>query len=314
MRVLAIGGTGFIGAAAVSALQSMGYEVAVFHRGRTAPRAGALEIIGARDELPRFTDRFRAFGPDVVLDTILSNGRQAGELMRTVKDLARRVVALSSIDVYRACGVLNGTEPGPLQPVPLTEDSELRAKPPYGADAVKMLRGVFAWLDDEYDKIPAEREVLSDPDLPGTVLRLPMVYGPGDPLDRLAPILKRISEGNSSIVLDERLGAWRAARGYVENVAAAIALAVSSDRAAGRIYNVAEPENFSELEWTRKVAHAAGWKGGVETALLDEPLPGNVAQHWSVSTARIRDELGFREPVAVEDALARTVEWALNHY
>ncbi len=307
MRILIIGGTGFIGSAAVSALQSMGHEVAVFHRGRTAPRASALEIIGARDELAHFTNRFRAFAPDVVLDTILSSGRQAGELMRAVKGIARRVVALSSIDVYRACGVLNGTEPGPLQPVPLTEDSELRTKPPYSAEAVRTLRGVFPWLDSEYDKIPAEREILGDPDLPGTVLRLPMVYGPGDPLDRLAPILKRIAGGSPSIVVDERLAAWRAARGYVENVGAAIALAVVSDRARGRVYNVAEPQNFSELEWTREVAEAAGWKGRVETAPLDEPLPGNVAQHWSASTARIREELGYREPVALEDALAQTI-------
>ena len=35
-----------------------------------------------------------------------------------------------------------------------------------------MLQQVFGWLDDEYDKIPVEREILADNELPGTVLRL----------------------------------------------------------------------------------------------------------------------------------------------
>lgn len=36
--------------------------------------------------------------------------------------------------------------------------------------------------------------------------------------------------------------------GYVENVAAAIALAVTREQAAGRIYNVAEPRALSVAE------------------------------------------------------------------
>jgi len=35
-----------------------------------------------------------------------------------------------------------------------------------------MLQKLFGWMDDEYDKIPVERAILSDPELPGTVLRL----------------------------------------------------------------------------------------------------------------------------------------------
>ena len=61
---------------------------------------------------------------------------------------------------------------------------------------------------------------MDDRELPGTVLRLPMVYGPGDPLHRLFPILKRIDDGRPALLLDERMAQWRATRGFVENVAA----------------------------------------------------------------------------------------------
>ena len=34
-----------------------------------------------------------------------------------------------------------------------------------------------------------------------------------------------------------------------------------------------------------------------------------MAQHWVAATARIRQELGFRESIAREVAIGRTVEW-----
>src|ERR1039458_10389884 len=111
-----------------------------------------------------------------------------------------------------------------------------------------MLQKIFGWLDDEYDKIPVERAVLSDPDLPGTVLRLPMIYGPGDRLRRFQPVLKRLDEGPRPMLFEEQFAAWRSPRGYVENVAAALALAAVSPHSAGRVYNVAETPAFSDLD------------------------------------------------------------------
>ena len=46
--------------------------------------------------------------------------------MNIFRGATQRVVMLSSVDVYRGVGILHGTESGPLQDVPLTEQSELR--------------------------------------------------------------------------------------------------------------------------------------------------------------------------------------------
>ncbi len=43
----------------------------------------------------------------------------------------------------------------------------------------------------------------------------------------------------------------------------AIALAVTKEKAAGRIYHVAEPETLSEGERVTKIGEPAGWKGKV---------------------------------------------------
>jgi hypothetical protein len=150
-----------------------------------------------------------------------------------------------------------------------------------------------------------ERAILGDPDLPGTVLRLPMIYGPGDRLRRFHPVLKRIDDGRRRILFEEGWANWRSPRGYVDNVAAAIALAAVSEQAAGRVYNVAEQPAFTELEWARKIAAATGWDG--EFAVLPKdrmPIhlvqPGNSAQHWEADSSRIRRELGYREPVPLD--------------
>ena len=315
MRILLIGGNGFIGRALVSTLQQQGHALALFHRGTTAAPANVDEIQGDRNQLHASTPQFQKFAPDAVIDLILSSGSQAEELMNVFRGLTSRIVMLSSIDVYRAINISQGTEEGPLEPVPLTEDSPLRQKlHPYPPESLQALRKIFAWVTDDYDKIPAERIVMTHPELPGTVLRLPMIYGPGDPLHRFYPIVKRIADGRRHILSADTLGAWRSPRGYVVNVAAAIALAATDNRAVGRIYNVCEEPAFSELEWSKKIADAMQWNGEfvvlpAERTPAHLMRPGNAAQHWSASSARIRRELGFQEPVSIEEAIRQTIPW-----
>ena len=322
--VLLIGGSGFIGPHIAAALAERGHDVAVFHRGTTRASARALpagvrHILGDRQRLDESAAALRALKPDIVIDCVLSSGRQARALISVFRGVASRIVALSSCDVYRACGVLHGSEPGPLEPVPLTESSPLRTRlQTYPPERIRMLQHVFAWLDEEYDKIPIEREVLGDPELPGTVLRLPMVYGPGDPLHRLSPIVKRIDDGRRFMLFEEKHAAWRSPRGYVENVASAIALAAISDRAVGRTYNVGEVESLSELAWARRVADVTGWDGALVTLSEDRTpphlrQPGNLDQHWATDTTRIRQELGYAEPVGQDEAIRRSVYWERTH-
>src|ERR1700736_6847062 len=177
MRILLIGGNGFIGRFVVAALEQQGHALAVFHRGTTAAPPGVDEIRGDRHQLNASAQELKRFAPDVVIDLIISSGPQAEELMNIFRGATRRVVMLSSIDVYRAVGISHGTESGPLQKVPLTEESALRRNlHPYPREGMQLMRKIFPWVTDDYDKIPAERIVMNDREVPGTVLRLPMVY------------------------------------------------------------------------------------------------------------------------------------------
>ncbi|PYL55532.1 MAG: NAD-dependent dehydratase [Verrucomicrobia bacterium] len=350
MRILIIGGNGFIGKPLVRQLNEQEHSVAVFHRGKgkEALPAEVEEIIGDRRELGNYRGAIREFAPEVVIDLILSSGKQAEKLIETVRGIGfregnhrlksglPRIVAISSMDVYRACGVLHGSEPGPLEPLPLTEESPLRkTTQTYPMERLQQLQNVFGWIDDSYDKVAVERAIGSASDvaecqseaeagryrsrfgnggISATILRLPMVYGPGDHLRRLFPIVKRIEDRRPAILYSEAVAAWRSPRGYVENVAAAIALAATSSQAAGRIYNVAEQKSFSELEWAQKIADRMDWQGRFvilprERTPENLLMPGNFAQHWVASSERIRRELGYEELVKTDEAIRRTIEW-----
>ena len=310
MKVLIVGGTNFSGPHVAGWLAEAGHEVVLFHRGRTKADLppGVKHIRGDRQSLGNFVGEFRRFAPEVVLDMIPMNEVDARRLVGAFGGRARRSVAISSQDVYRAYDRATRRDPGPPDRIPLSEDAPLREKLyPYERDGV-----------ENYEKILVERVVMGDPELPCTVLRLPAVYGPGDRQHRFFEYLKRMDDGRPAILIGEGMASWRWTHGYVEDVAFAITLAVTDERAAGRVYNVGEPDPPPWARWVGEIGRAAGWDGEVVVVpenLLPEHLDWGLdtEQHWVADTARIRRELGYRETVPREASLRRTVEWERAH-
>ncbi|HEX4663577.1 MAG TPA: NAD-dependent epimerase/dehydratase family protein, partial [Terriglobales bacterium] len=144
MRILLVGGNGFIGRFVLTALTAQGHTLAVFHRGTAAVAGGVEEILGDRRQLNGSAEELKRFAPDVVIDFVISSGADAEELMNIFRGVARRVIMLSSMDVYRAIAISHGTESGPLQEVPLTEESELRRSlHPYTPESLQGMRELY---------------------------------------------------------------------------------------------------------------------------------------------------------------------------
>lgn len=306
MNIVVLGGTRYIGPEVVRQLLRQGHDVTVFHRGHTNDdrAAAARHILGDRQNLTSFREEFRKLHPDAVLDMLPMNAVDATAVVKTFNGLTDRLVAVSSIDVYLAYGRLWKTEPGPLMPTPLVEDAPLReTDQPHG---------------QQFDKIGMERTLREHAGMPVTILRLPMVYGRSDPQHRLFFYLKRMDDQRPVILLDKERAGWKWIRGYVDNVAAAICLALTSEAAAGKTYNVGEQPSPTEAEWVRRIARCVGWSGEIVAMpreILPEPLREdyNFKQHMSADTAKIRNELDYTEPVSREEALIRTVEWERAH-
>lgn len=312
MRVLVIGGTSFIGPSVVRRLVETGHDVTVFNRGQTQADLpeGVRRVTGQRESIGEFRDEFEKLAPDVAIDMRPMTEPEIRLVVDAVKGIVSRVVAISSMDVYRAFGRLIGIEPGPPVDLPLNEDSLLREKLfPYRSEDGRSSDDPDAWRD-EYDKILVERVVLGDPDLPGTMLRLPMVYGPRDRQHRFRSFVKRMDDDRPAIALSESYAGWRSSWGYVDDIAAAIALAATDERAVGKVYTLSETEHPTMAEIAALLAERIGWNGKIVT-VPDEARPSgmNTEQDLVGDSSRIRRELGYSEITPRDEAWERTIAW-----
>jgi nucleoside-diphosphate-sugar epimerase len=314
MRVLIIGGTGFIGPHVIAALHRSGHEVTVYHRGDHEPDlpSAVRHIHSPRAGIPvlHFPPGLTDPPPDIVLHMFPVGEDDTRAALARFSGVARRLVAISSGDVYLAYGRLLGTETGPPEPVPLAEGAALRSRLyPYRHTAA----GPADWTF-HYEKILVERAVLSQSAPAGTVLRLPAVYGPGDPYRRLRPYIKRMDDLRPAVLLESAQMVWRWTHGYVENVAQAIALAVIADQTAGQVYNVGEDETPAMAERVREIGTVMGWSGSV-IAVDPEQLPAHLrapyrpTQDLVLDTRKLREELGYAEAVSSREGLRKTIEW-----
>ncbi|MCZ6631805.1 MAG: NAD-dependent epimerase/dehydratase family protein, partial [bacterium] len=115
MKILVLGGTRFIGAFTVRRLVELGHRVTVFHRGKTNSSIlpDVEHVNGDRKNLDTFRDTFKKMSPDVVLDMISFVQSDAQNFMTTFRGITSRAILISSGDVYRAFGIMLGTEQGP---------------------------------------------------------------------------------------------------------------------------------------------------------------------------------------------------------
>jgi nucleoside-diphosphate-sugar epimerase len=313
MRVLIIGGTNFIGPYVVTQLDQLGHEITLYHRGQHESNlpAAVRHIHSASAGIPvlHFPSSVSDPPPDVVLHMFPVGHDDARAAVARFAGVARRLVAISSGDVYRAYGRLLGTEPGPPLAVPLSEDAPLRETLfPYRT----MASGPTDWTY-HYEKILVERAVLHGR-LPGTVLRLPVVYGPGDPYHRLRPYIVRMADRRPAILLEPAAATWRWTHGYVEDVARAIVLAVTDERAAGKVYNVGEAITPTTAERIGSIGKVMGWEGKI-VPMSRERIPPHLRapyeprQDLATNTRRLRAELNFEEGLSAEEGLRRTIQW-----
>lgn len=271
-------------------------------------------MLGDRARIADHAAELRGSRPDVVVDSTAYTEADVRAVQSALRGAVPRLVVLSSLDVYHAYDKWIRAQRGAPETTPIAEDGPLR-EIPYPR---RRLAAGPQDADWSYDKIPVERAALAEPEMRGTVLRLPAVYGPGDVRRRrVGRYLARMASHASVVELDAGVSRWRWTRSYVADVADAIVTASIDPRAAGRTYNVGETDPVTEGEWVRAIARAAGYAGiVVERSRRD--LPENVARALDaydfdhdlvLDTSRIRDELGWLPRVGLEDALAASVAW-----
>jgi len=299
-----VGGTVFIGRATAVELVHAGHEIAFLHRGTHEPDdlPVATHIHVDRNEIASAKDEIDAFAPDAVIDNMAMTATDAETTLAVIG--GRRLLVTSSMDVYRAYTyVMRGQAE---EPVPLDETSAVRdERYPYKG------QGGPAWMDS-YDKLDVEERYLEHG---ATVARLPMVYGPRDGQRREWFILRRVAAGRDAIPVGS--GSWLAAKGFVEDVARGMRLALESDDAIGQIFNIGESRTYPMGQWAEMILNAAGSKAEL-IRVRDDDLPddlgvtGTIPQHLLVDSGKARRVLGYAD-TDPHETLRTTVAWHLEH-
>jgi nucleoside-diphosphate-sugar epimerase len=307
LRVAVLGGTRFIGRAIVDELVGAGHDVLVVHRGRTEPDdlPDVPHLHADRLALGEVAGDLDRFDPEAVLDCAAFGAADAEAVLGSFPGDDRRLVVLSSMDVYRAYGSLRAG--GVTDAVPLDETSPVRERRfPY--------RGQVPDMDD-YEKLEVEDRWLARG---AAVCRLAMVTGERDYQRRQEFVLRRVRAGRTRIPM----GAGNAllTHGYVGDVASGVRLVIEAGGAtvAGEVFNLGERRSPTMGLRARQILIAAGAADIDLVGVAEDALPpdlgllGAIGQPLLVSSDKARRLLGWEEGDG-DESLRRTVEWHLAH-
>lgn len=315
-RVAVVGGTRFVGAAAVRELVAAGYEVLVAHRGQHefSPDSvfGSVEHChGSRELLLSEGGSVEGFQPEVIVDTF-GGGASAAKAVQLVeagtRSGASRLVAVSSCDVYQAyvdagLGDGSGRKLLPSTPLPVTEDFPRRTEPYPGASP-------------GHDNAAMENAVAN---FAGTtiVLRPGAIYGPGDTTCREWPLIKQAIDRRPELDLPAA-GVQFFHRVAVERVAHAIVAAVAAPIPGVPhpwACNVVDPYDWTYAGLAGEIGRLMDWEWEPNVvSFADSAHPWQVTSPLLVSDKRLREVLGVPPDCPdPRDALAATVRWYLEN-
>lgn len=308
MRVLLVGGAGFLGGHIGRAFLEAGHEVSVISRGQRPIPPGVTHLQADRTDPARLGRLLEGQRFDFTVDLTAYDAADVERLLLIPYAALGRYVLISTGQVY-----LVTQNP----PVPAAEeDSERPLKPEPEPGTNEHANWVYGM-----GKRRAEGALLALREMHGVrsvILRLPIVQGEADGSLRLWAYLERMLDGGP-IVLPE--GGTRPVRHvYAGDVAAAIVRLAGLPPPRFRVYNLAQPETVTLREFLTRIARAAGveprfvdasWDE-IEAAGLDPSFSPYGGRWASVIDPARAAEWGFIGS-RIDEYLPRVVQWHLQH-
>lgn len=316
------GASGFLGAHVVRHWHATGRRVRGLYRRPPAPGVPG-EVVVVPDLLDSHALRTALEGADTVLHLAarvhvtretatdpLAEFRQVNVegtrqvLQAAVRAGARHFVLASSV---KAMGEVS-TEPWTEETVPHPVD-------PYGISKLE--------AEDVVQRLASTERMRA------SILRLPLVYGPGVGANMLR-LLDAVHRGTPL-----PLGGLRNRRSlvFVGNVLAAIEAVLRAESAGGQVFLVSDRQDVSTPELVRLVAAAMGrparlipvpevmlrgigWAGDLLGKVLPVPIDSEVVQRLTGSlaldTRKLVSVTGYRPPYTPEEGMSATARWYLE--
>ncbi|KAB2885300.1 MAG: dTDP-glucose 4,6-dehydratase [Albidovulum sp.] len=325
MKLLVTGGAGFIGSAVVRAAVRAGHGVVNLDK---LTYAGSLSNVAEVAGNPLYSFERADICDRKAVDRILAAHRPDAIMHLAAESHVDRSIdgpaafietnitgTYTMLEAARAYWVAEGRPEGfrfhhistdevfgSLGPTGrFTEDTPYDPRSPYSASKASSDHLVRAW-HETYG-------------LPVVLTNCSNNYGPYHFPEKLIPvvILKALAGAPIPIYgAGDNVRDWL----YVEDHAEALLLVVRKGE-AGRSYNIGGENEATNLDLARRIC-----------AILDERRPGNrpyaeqiafVAdrpghdRRYAIDPSRIREELGWRPSVTLDQGLEKTVQWFLDH-
>lgn len=303
MKALIIGGTGPTGPYLVNGLLQLGYEVSIMHRGTHDS-----------DEIPAFVERiigdphFRESLHEALdgryFDLIIATYGRIRFIAEVVADMTDRLITIGGSPSYSGLIQPDDVFPSGVR-TPLPEDA------PMVKSEEEFRFGYLVRITED-----AVMQGHADGLYNATHFRYPVIYGPRQIIPPMWPIMRRLMDGRQHIVLPDG-GLTLITRGYSENVAHAVLLAVQQPEAsAGEIYNCSDETQFTLAQWVQVIAKSMGGELEVISVPDEFAYPSRSlmmfygpSDHHLFDLYKLKSQLGYSDPVPALEATQKAVRW-----
>jgi nucleoside-diphosphate-sugar epimerase len=303
-HALVIGGTGPTGPFVVEGLAARGYDVTILHGGQHEVEFACPGVQHIHED-PHFLEPLQRGVGGRTFDLVVAQYGRLRIIADFFKGKTARLIALGG-----ATGIFAG-ESDPRwgragRPAQFLDTSMIYVNSPednkLGFRMVESLNVLFgAHAAGGYS---------------ATYVGFPLGYGPRQPGPQEWAVVRRVLDRRRVMVIADG-GIKLESRVHSENAAHAVLLAVDNPEiAAGKRYSVADEYVLSmrqRIEYvTSYLDHAIELVDmPYELAWPAHPLWRHERGHRLCQSTLIRAELGYREQVSTESAMARTVDWLL---
>jgi len=301
MKALVVGGTGPTGPLIVEGLSERGFKVTILHSGKHEIEFKVpVEHIHGE---PHFLESLKSMLQGYTFDLVIGMYGRLRYVAEAIKGKTPRFIAAGGMpyEVF-----VNGNSMTSGVPVLIKEDARLFR------DKEKSAFTYMMTVSEE--KV---MEVHQQGHYNATILRFPMIYGPRQVAPREWCIIRRILDHRNRLIIPDG-GLKLERRGYVDNVAHAVFLAIEKpDVASGQVYNVGDETVWSVREWAIMIAQLMNHQFEFINMPFSIARPSRSYAgrdfHWFPDIEKIRSELGYHDQIPPSEGMRRTVGWYLEN-
>jgi nucleoside-diphosphate-sugar epimerase len=306
MKILIIGGTGFLGRHLAESLLRGNQEVSLLNRGFTREKLPFQKdvqwLICDRHDADKFRELLKNSSFDIVIDTCAYVPEEVELVFEVFRDRISKYIFCSSM----AVAINRELEARLSLPIKNRRLFPTSSKNSYAYN--KSL--IEEYLVDQFDKNG----------FPFISLRPAEINGPGEAREWY--YIERIKNGRQKILIPGN-GECLVQPGYIDDIIQAFLLAIVKDKAIGECYNVTGDEIISLNDYIRLIAETMGRKVkiiNIPHEIFKDLVPTKYVfpycykYSFVVDTTKIKTELGYQPEVNISDGLRRVIEHWSDSY